>query len=304
MAIPDYQTLMRPLLQRVADGGEHTVSELLPLLAAEFDLTEDEQSRLLPSGRAPVLRNRLHWAAFYMIKAGLLDRPRRGHLRITTRGAEALRQIKPINHHYLQQFAEFQEYTKSTRATPEPGSAPGVPAAEAETPEELVEAGYQRHRESLASDVLAKIKGCSPQFFERLVVDLLVAMGYGGSRQDAAQAVGQSGDEGVDGIIKEDRLGLDAVYVQAKRWENTVGRPVLQAFAGSLEGQRARKGVLITTSDFSKEARDYVTRIEKRIVLISGPELADLMIEHGIGVTDVATFTLRRLDSDYFEEGE
>lgn len=173
-----------------------------------------------------------------------------------------------------------------------------------ETPEELVEAGYQRHRKSLASDLLAKIKGCSPAFFERLVVDLLVAMGYGGSRQDAAQAVGQSGDQGVDGIIKEDRLGLDAVYVQAKRWENTVGRPVVQAFAGSLQGQRARKGVLITTSDFSSEARDYTTRIEKRIVLVRGAQLADLMIEHGIGVADVATYTLRRLDSDYFEEGE
>lgn len=302
MAIPDYQTLMRPILQQVADGGEHVVTDLMPHLAGQFHLTEDERTQLLPSGRQQVLRNRIHWAGFYMLKAGLLARPRRGHWRITARGKAALQQAAPIDSHYLQQFPEFQEFLKSSRPSNEVGPTP--PPDTDKTPEELVETGYQRHRESLASDVLARIKGCSPQFFERLVVDLLVAMGYGGSRQDAAQAVGQSGDEGVDGIIKEDRLGLDAVYVQAKRWENTVGRPVLQAFAGSLEGQRARKGVLITTSDFSKEARDYVTRIEKRIVLISGPELADLMIEHGIGVTDVATFTLKRLDSDYFEEGE
>ena len=151
---------------------------------------------------------------------------------------------------------------------------------------------------------LTKLRECSPAFFEQVVVDLLVAMGYGGSRRDAGQAVGRAGDGGIDGIIKEDRLGLDGIYVQAKRWEASVGRPTVQAFAGSLEGHRARKGVLITTSELTGDARDYVTRIEKRIVLISGAELADLMVEHGVGVTEVRSYALKRLDSDYFEEGD
>lgn len=297
---------MRPLLEQVNDGAEHTFSSLLPPLAQRFNLTDDDLTRLLPSGRQGMFRNRVHWASFYMLKARLVERPRRGHIRITERGRQALQQPSVINAKFLEQYPEFQEFIGANRGPddPNPPITPPTPQGVSQTPEEQLEAGYQRYRESLASDVLSRVRSCSPAFFEQLVIDLLVAMGYGGSRSDAGQAVGRSGDGGVDGIIKEDRLGLDAIYVQAKRWEATVGRPVVQGFAGSLEGHRARKGVLITTSDFSADARDYVTRIEKRIVLISGSELATLMIEHGIGVTEVTSYVLKRLDGDYFEEGE
>ncbi len=170
------------------------------------------------------------------------------------------------------------------------------------TPSELLESSYQGLRQALADELLERIEKASPRFFERLVVDLLVAMGYGGSRADAGQAVGRSGDDGIDGIIKEDRLGLDFVYVQAKRWDQAVSRPLVQAFAGSLEGQRARKGVFITTSRFTREAEEYVTRIEKRIVLVDGERLAQLMIDHGVGVADVASYHVKRVDLDYFDE--
>lgn len=302
MAIPDYQTLMFPLLNRLRDGEPRRFAELVPTVAVDLHLSQEDLEELLPSGTQKRFRNRLHWAAFYMVKARLIDRPQRGILRITERGLGALQRGPALDTEWLQQFEEFREFKKSSG-----GGEDAVPGSRTEvdpqgTPEELVDSGYQQHKEGLASEVLARVKTCSPVFFEQLVIDVLVAMGYGGSRADAGRAVGRSGDGGIDGIIKEDRLGLDAVYVQAKRWEASVGRPVVQAFAGSLEGHRARKGILITTSDFSSEARDYVGRIEKRIVLLNGKELADLMIEHGVGVTDVRTYTLRRLDSDYFEE--
>ena len=304
MPIPDYQGLMRPILTLLADGHEHSVKQLLPPLADQFQLTDEERGQLLPSGRQETFRNRVHWASFYLMKAGLLERPRRGHNRITPRGLQAVQQGGPINASFLKQFPEFREFAGAGTSRVEGVLPPVDVEAARHTPEEQLEAGYVRHRESLTSDLLAKVRECTPQFFEQLVVDLLVAMGYGGSRRDAGRAVGRAGDGGIDGIIKEDRLGLDGIYVQAKRWDASVGRPVIQAFAGSLEGHRARKGVLITTSDFTAEARDYVTRIEKHIVLITGRELADLMVEHGIGVTEVTSYTLKRLDSDYFEEGD
>lgn len=302
MPIPDFQSLMRPLLTRLQDSQPHKFGDLVPLVARDLQLTNDELEVLLPSGRQGMFRNRLHWASFYMLKAGLLERPRKGWLRITARGTEALQSAEPINSKSLQRFEEFREFQKGSGGGDGGGGV--TPPPEPRTPEELLEQGYAQHRDSLASELLVRVKNCSPAFFEQLVVDLLVTMGYGGSRKDAGRAVGRSGDGGIDGIIKEDRLGLDAVYVQAKRWEASVGRPVVQAFAGSLEGHRSRKGVLITTSDFSSEARDYVDRIEKRIVLIGGKDLADLMIEHGIGVTIVQNYTLKRLDSDYFDEEE
>jgi restriction system protein len=302
MPIPDFQSLMRPLLQHLLDGKPHAFSELVPLVARDLGLTDEEVAHLLPSGRQPTFRNRLHWASFYLEKAGVILKPKRGWLEATPRGRELFAKGSSINSKVLQQFPEFQEFQNGDIVVNGGGGGGPKPDADGRTPQELLEQGYALHRESLASDVIAKVKICSPAFFEQLVVDLLVAMGYGGSRKDAGRAVGRSGDGGIDGIIKEDRLGLDAVYVQAKRWESSVGRPVVQAFAGSLEGHRARKGVLITTSTFSSEARDYVGRIEKRIVLIDGPQLAELMIEHGIGVAEVQTYTLKRLDSDYFEE--
>jgi restriction system protein len=294
---------MLPLLTLLADGKERSFSQVPPPLADQFQLTEEDRARLLPSGRQQTFRNRVHWASFYLMKAGLLERPRRGHLRITPRGLDMLRRGGPLNAEVLKHFPEFREFASGNAATAVQHVVQGGDATSAaQTPEEQLEAGYLRHHDGLASEVLAKVRKSSPGFFEQIVVDLLVAMGYGGSRQDAGRAVGGSGDGGIDGIIKEDRLGLDGVYVQAKRWEASVGRPVVQAFAGSLEGHRARKGVLITTSDFTSDAREYVTRIEKRIVLINGTELADLLIEHGVGVTEVTSYTLKRIDSDYFDE--
>jgi restriction system protein len=301
MPIPDFQALMRPLLQHLLDGKAHSFSELLPLVANDFGLTDQELAQLLPSGRQATFRNRLHWASFYLLKAGVLTKPKRGWLELTPRGRELVAKGTAVNSKALEQYDEFQKFQSGGEGAVNSGTS-ATPSSDPRTPQELLEQGHALHRQSLASDVIARVKACTPAFFEQLVVDLLVAMGYGGSRKDAGTAVGRSGDGGIDGIIKEDRLGLDAVYVQAKRWESSVGRPVVQAFAGSLEGHRARKGVLITTSAFSADARDYVGRIEKRIVLIDGPQLADLMIEHGIGVADVQTYTLKRLDSDYFDE--
>ena len=304
MAIPDFQTAMLPILKLAGDGAEHTLAEALESLARDFKTTEEERNQLLPSGRQRTLNNRVGWAKTYLQKAGLLESIGRGRFRITARGNEVLQgHPNRIDMKFLTRFPEYNAFAAlrhsnsgQTVETPSPSAVKET----TETPEEVLEESYQELRRGLADELLEHIKSCSPQFFEKLVVDLLVTMGYGGSRKDAGQAVGQSGDEGIDGIIKEDRLGLDVVYIQAKRWANTVGRPVVQAFAGSLEGQRARKGVLITTSDFSRESRDYVKHIEKKIVLIDGEELAKLMIDHGIGVTEVATYTVKKIDLDYF----
>lgn len=304
MPIPDYQSAMLPVLRLAADGNDHTLGEATEAVAIEFKVAEQERNELLPSGKQRRLHNRVGWAKTYLQKAGLLESHGRGKFRITERGAELLK-TKPaaIDTQMLEQYPEFIAFRDAH--ADDGKKATVVPVTEShETPEELLEGSYQELRRRLSEELLERIKACSPQFFEELVVDLLVAMGYGGSRKDAGQAIGQSGDEGIDGIIKEDRLGLDVVYVQAKRWANTVGRPVVQGFAGSLEGQRARKGVLITTSDFTREARDYVKHIEKKIVLIDGPDLAKFMMDHGVGVTEVATYTVKRLDHDYFGDEE
>jgi restriction system protein len=318
MAIPDYQSCMLPLMHFVADGQEHSLAEAIETLAREFGLSEEERRELLPSGRQPRFDNRVGWAKTYLQKAGLLEAAGRAAFRITPRGIATV-QERPtvINDKYLLRFPEYVEFKKRTNKQDEPiadpqltsltnppfpGSVRGVidVMVPNQTPEETLDTSYQTLRRNLAQELLERVKRNSPRFFERLVVDLLVAMGYGGSRQDAGQAIGMSGDEGIDGIIKEDRLGLDVVYIQAKRWDGTVGRPAVQAFAGSLEGQRARKGVLITTSQFSKEAQEYVRIIEKRIVLVDGEQLAQLMIDFGIGVTEIGTYVVKKLDSDFF----
>lgn len=306
MPIPDYQSIMLPVLRFSEDQREHTNREAVETLADLFQLTEDERRELLPSGRQTTFHNRVTWAITYLSKAGLLVRPRRAHLKITDRGIAALRQ-KPssINVNFLEQYPEFIEFrVKKNNAD---GKMVNVPSEEPEdqTPEEAIEAAYQRIRNNLAADLLQQIQDCSPAFFERLVVDLLVKMGYGGSRKDAGEAVGKSGDEGIDGIIKEDRLGLDVIYLQAKKWTwgNTVGRPDIQRFVGALQGQRARRGIFITTSSFTKEAQDYVRMIENKVVLIDGEMLAKLMIDHNVGVSTTATYEVKRVDSDYFLEG-
>jgi restriction system protein len=298
MTVPDYQTLMLPLLRSVADQQEHVVGEVVQELAVHFRLTPDERRQLLPSGRQAAFDNRVRWAKTYLTKAGLLETTGRGRFHITKRGLDVLSSPPDtINIGFLEQFPGFVEFRSASR------KVESEDVAELETPEELLEVSYQNLRASLAQELLEQVKKCSPQFFEHLVVDLLVAMGYGGSRKDAGQAVGQSGDGGVDGIIKEDKLGLDIVYIQAKRWEGAVGRPIVQAFAGSLEGQRARKGVLITTSQFTADAKDYVNRIEKKIILIDGEQLAQLMIDYDVGVADYAAYHVKKVDLDYFGDG-
>jgi restriction system protein len=306
MPIPDFQSFMLPLLKFTADKEEHKQSDARDALSHHFDISESDRKDMLPSGRQTRFDNRVAWAIVYLRKAKFLESTRRGKFKITELGLEILKSNPTkIDVKFLMQNgdAEFKKFQRPSHYNGEPNENQYEPDAEnIHTPREVMESGYQEMRRDLAQELLNRIKNSSPRFFEQLVVDLLVAMGYGGSRKDAGEAVGQSGDGGVDGIIKEDKLGLDAIYLQAKRWENTVGRPVVQAFAGSLEGHRARKGVLITTSQFSPEALDYVTRIEKKIVLIDGEELTWLMIDYGIGVASDAVYEIKRLDTDYFED--
>jgi len=299
MAVPDFQTIMRPMLDLLSDGRKHGIHDLKDRLAVTFRLSQEELAETIASGKQGKFANRVAWSGTHLYQAGLVCRPERAHLAITDRGRAMLSivpQDQRIEVAMLLQYPEYQAFR--TRS----GGTITAEAVKFETPEELFHGSYQQLREALAEQVKERVANCSPAFFERLVVDLLVAMGYGGTRRDAGQVVGGSGDGGIDGIIKEDRLGLDVVYLQAKRWKDNVSRPTVQAFAGSLEMHRARKGVLITTSGFTADARDYASRIEKRIVLIDGQELAELMIDHGIGVTDIQTYTIRRIDSDYFEE--
>ena len=305
MPIPDYQSCMLPLLEFSKNGTEHTTHEAIESLAEHFNLTEDELSKLLPSGTQPVFANRVGWARTYLKKAGLLEYPKRGQFKITDRGQEVLSQRPAtINTAFLRQFPEFQEF----QSLNQPSLENGKPEIEMggdklQTPEEQIESAYSQIRSTLASELLSKIKSATPSFFERLVVDLLVKMGYGGTRSGAGKALGRSGDGGIDGIIKEDRLGLDVIYIQAKRWaEAPVGRPEIQKFVGALTGQRARKGVFMTTSTFTKEALDFASNNEFKIILIDGPTLADLMIDFGVGVTPQAVYELKRIDSDYFIE--
>lgn len=300
MAIPDFQTIMRPLLEHLADGAVKSTRETIDVLSKHFQLTNEEIAELLPSGQQSVFTNRVAWAKAYLKKAGLLESPSRGLYKVTPRGLEALAQSnQQINSKYLKQF---EEYNYGNPGNSHAKDKDEQKPSDTLTPSEHIEISYQRIREELEEDLLAKIKESSPSFFERLVAELLVAMGYGGSRKDAGQTLGQSGDGGIDGVIKEDRLGLDAIYIQAKRWESVVGRPEIQKFAGALQGQRARKGVFITTSGFSKEASDYVAMIENRIVLIGGKQLTGLMIDFGVGVSKIASYDVKRIDSDYFEE--
>ena len=300
MPIPIFQALLLPMLRYLADGKDRTNAEIEVVLSAEFKLSDNDRRELLPSGQARFL-NRIGWAKSHLVHAGLLASPRHAAVRITDRGLKVLSE-KPerLDLSFLDQFPEHLSFRTSSRKRVLPNSTPQ--AADQITPEEHMAHGYQQIREELASELLRRVKEASPAFFERLVIELLVAMGYGGSLEEAGTVIGKSGDGGIDGIIKEDKLGLDTIYVQAKRWANVVGRPEIQKFAGALQGQRARKGIFITTSSFTKEAEDFASSIETRIVLIDGDDLSDYMIDHGVGVTSIQTYTVKRLDSDFFVE--
>ena len=301
MPIPDYQTLMLPLLRFHADGKIKSMNDAVDALAREFSLTEPELRELLPSGRQPTFRNRIGWAKTYMSKAGLLASPKRGHYTLTPLGKKVIEENPArIDVRFLRRFPAFVEFQETKHVNG--GTTPPSISDAKESPEELIETAHAQLKRELAADLLARIKAARPVFFELLVVELLLKMGYGGSLQDAGRAIGRSGDGGIDGIINEDRLGLDSIYLQAKRWDAPVGRPEIQKFAGALAEHRAKKGVFITTSAFTKEAVASATKHDARIVLIDGEKLATLMIDHGLGVTLQASYDVKRIDSDYFAE--
>jgi len=299
---------MLPLLELTADGAEHSMRDARDRLAIKFGLSEEEQNALLPSGQR-IFPNRVGWARTYLVTARALDATRRGFFRITERGRTLLDE-KPqrITVKLLQRFPEFVEALlprdkHEEEVSSDANSANGsLMAEDKQTPEEVLEGAYQNLRRQTATELLLRVKKSSAAFFEHLVVEVLLAMGYGGSLKEAGSAIGRSGDEGIDGIIKEDRLGLDVIYLQAKKWEGTVGRPEIQKFVGALHGKRAKKGVFITTGTFSAEAIEYVGNIDPKVVLIDGRHLAEFMIDFNVGVTESSVYQVKRIDSDYFGE--
>ena len=299
--IPDFQSVFLPYLKFFSDGKNHSSRELEDALAIQYKITDEERREMIPSGRAKKFANRVAWAGTYLRQAHLVENVSRGVYRITPQGQKLLAE-KPdkLNIKSLKRFPEFQEFQSRFGS----GSKTEEQHEESvsQTPLEVLDSTYQSLRNELATELLSKLKAASPTFFEQAVIDLLVAMGYGGSLAEAASLTRRGSDEGIDGIIKEDKLGLDTIYVQAKRWEGPVGRPTVQAFSGSLDGFRARKGVMLTTSRFSADARDYVAKIEKKIVLIDGEELSKLMIDHNIGVAESQNYIIKRIDADYFGE--
>lgn len=305
MAVPDFQTVMRPLLEFLADGNSHAITAIRTHLTTHFALTSEELAERIPSGRVTTFQSRVGWATTHLYNTGLISRPQRAVYRITDRGRDVLaRHPDRVDLRVLSQFEEFTEFRGAGKRRGS-GTAPsaGTPEAETRTPEEQIEDAFHTLRAALAVDLLDRIAEQSPAFFEQLVLDVLHAMGYGGSRE-AAERLGQSGDGGVDGVIREDPLGLDLIYVQAKRWANVVGRPEIQKFFGALHGRRATKGVFITTSSFSREAIEYADGVTPRVILLDGKELAQLMIEHSVGVTSARRYDVKRLDLDYFVTDE
>ncbi len=316
MAIPDFESVMLPLLKYANNGQPHKFSDACDAIAKQFGVTEPELRLLLPSGRYPIFRSRVSWAKTYLAKALLLEVPNRGTFQITQRGLDTLKvNISKIDVEYLRQYPEFLEFQHRSKANtdtstkPQKGTTPIEPEIKPimqkeQTPDELLENAYWELQTTLAQDLLKQIEQCSSGFFENVVVDLLVAMGYGGSRKDAAQVVGKSGDGGIDGIIKEDLLGLDAIYIQAKKWKNgsPVSRPEIQKFVGALQGHHASKGIFITTARFAETAKEYVRNLNSKVILIDGEELAKYMIDFNIGVTLRETYQIKKIDFDYFIE--
>jgi len=305
MPVPDFQSVMRPLLVVLADGHDRSPKLIRAEVADQFALTPEDLEEEIPSGSAKTFQNRVGWALTYLYRAGLIGRPKKATYRITDRGQKVLeQQPKRVDLKVLSEFDEFNDFKQSSKTSPDASAAAGTPDPPDQTPEERIETSHRELRSALAAELLDQVMDQSPTFFEQVVLDVLHAMGYGGPREDAALRLGQSGDEGVDGAIREDRLGLDTIYIQAKRWKGGVGRPEIQKFVGALHGQKASKGVFITTSGYSKEAIDYADGVTPRVILIDGKELAQLMVEHGVGVTVAREYELKRLDLDYFATEE
>lgn len=303
MAIPDYQTMMLPLLQALSDGKVYTNRELIDDLAQYFKVTDLEKKELLPSGQQYIFNNRVGWAGTYLKKAGLIESNERGTQKISSKGLGVLsKKPQKINVAFLEQFPEFVDFRTKKNISREQKEVVVKDVGD-KTPEEILEGTHLNIQDDLIEELLIKIKSCSPDFFEKLVVDLVVEMGYGGSRQDAGKAVGKSGDGGIDGIIKEDRLGLDTIYIQAKRWDTPVPVKEVRDFAGALLSKKSRKGIFITTSQFPASAYEFIKSIpEPKIVLIDGATLANLMIEHGVGTAVQKSYKISKVDSDYFDE--
>lgn len=300
--LPTYEELMLPVLRLIGEGKQ-TIAECLPALQRQFALSDEQMELPLPSGGKTYITNRAHWARTYMKHAGLVEPIKRAHYMLSPAG-QALLRTNPtaIDKDMLKTYPAFAAWLSkdNTVATAIQGASEEPDTSE--TPQELIESAFKVLHDALAEELLEHLLLSTPAHFEQVIVDLLIAMGYGSGRAEMGRAIGKSGDGGIDGIINEDKLGLDAVYVQAKRYkpENTIGRPAVQAFVGSLTGERAKKGVFVTTSAFTKDAWDYVGRIEQRVVLIDGARLARLMIDHGVGVRTSATYVIRRIDEDYF----
>jgi restriction system protein len=309
MPIPEFNEIKAPALQFFTDGAPHKVSEVYTALASHFKLTEEEQNEILPSGVQRRWHNRANWACYDLFRAGLLNRPKRGLYIITDAGKQLAAQ-KPqfIDRDFLMKFPQFVQFAQSTGT--KKANQKGEQYTESEsahtdkskTPEELIDTAYQMLDAALKQELLDLAKKMDPLRFEQLVLDLLVAMGYGGSREEAAKVTKASNDEGIDGLINEDRLGLDVIYVQAKRWKDTVGRKEIQSFVGALAGQQAHKGVFITTSDFADTAVAYAKKVPQKVILIDGDRLADLMIQHNIGVSKSHSYDVKHVDSDYFDQ--
>jgi restriction system protein len=303
MPIPDFQSLMLPIMKIAGDGDEHTAREVRQRIGEQLGLTEEERKELLPSGTQPVFTNRLAWARSHLTMAGLLEKTGKGRFRITQRGKDALSSNPPkINLRFLQQFPEYAEARSKSKTdtAAEPAAHPS--ASEAASPQERIELAFRELNNSLTTELRSKLASIDPFRFEQVVLDLLVAMGYGGSRNEAAQVTQKTGDEGIDGLINEDRLGLDVIYIQAKRWKHNIGRPEIQNFVGALAGKKAAKGIFITTSEFHDNAREYAVSLHQKIILIGGRRLAELMIEHNIGVAPEQPYIIKKIDSDYFDE--
>lgn len=303
MSIPTYEECMLPLLKLLEERSEVSARDAYPILADKLSLTEEERTKLLPSGGMEVFKSRVGWARTYLKKAGLMETPQRGLWKVTQRGRDILKNSpSEIDVEFLMKFPEFKKWYEHEETELPSSSSNAALEDRTATPEEQLEAAHGVLLALLKSELLQQVKSCSPQFFEKLVVELLVRMRYGGNLKDAGAAIGRNGDGGIDGIIKEDTLGLDAIYVQAKRWDGTVGRPQIQAFAGALQGQHARKGIFITTGEFTSEARSFVKTIESKIVLIDGDALVQLLIDHNLGVNVKSSYEVKRIDSDFFVE--
>lgn len=309
--IPNYEAMMPALLKVLADGKPKSIRQIYHDVTVFRGFSEAQRNLLLPSGKQNYIENRIGWAKTYLVKAGLLHQPKRGMCQLTPAGAQALASNQEINNSYLKQFSSFDNFLSAHKNTEnasdhaktvnDPLELVQVHCVEAQTPTEMIASAFHELNVALADELIELIHTLSPRFFEQLVVDLMLAMGYGGRQTDAGRATQYSSDGGIDGIIKEDKLGLDSIYLQAKRYrDKTIGRPEIQAFAGALDMHHARKGVFITTSTFSKDAHHYVSRIEKRIVLIDGSELAALMIAHDVGVSTRTRYAVKAIDSDYF----